>query len=448
VNLLFHSDAAANFANKASKLLERLNTPTETAPQVEHDDFPIDPHVKARIGAEDIIEIGPWGRLDLSGKEIARYFQRGDKTVGLEGEDYQELRKLAEQMQTTATLRDTVSVDTVVDFLVDWLKLPVREKAPPAPDYVLQECKSAIADRTILIPVHELYVEGPIDMGRVTIKPIDRVTLDEWIGQAVGEVTDEHLVETSVSRWRTEMQGKAAVEKRVIAERRRAVEIARRDAASALALLALFHPAMFHPRVRSNSVLLGSEHVESAVHLVLREGRYELKQNYILPPFPIPWKLSNETILKYRQVGLDKAAALLRSDTPSPFQKKLLEALLFFSRSGLTSDLSERILYIIVALETLLLRDRSESLQQNIAERVAFLVARNPKDRLQVVADVKAGYHFRSEFVHHGASMDELGTLQKVMDHAWNFLNIALRNSDGFKTQDDLFDFIDHLKFS
>lgn len=103
-----------------------------------------------------------------------------------------------------------------------------------------------MADRTVLIPVHELYVEGPIDMGRVTVRPIDRATLDGWIEQASAEVPQGESLEPAITRWRTEMQGKAAVERRLRPERRRAVELARRDAESALALLTLFHPAMLH----------------------------------------------------------------------------------------------------------------------------------------------------------------------------------------------------------
>ncbi len=448
VHLAFHPDASVNFAEKAAKLRERLGMSPNLSPRADPTDFPIDPHVQATIGTDDIIDVGPSGRLDFSGTETARYFKRGEQVVSVEAQDYQQLRKLAEQMQATTDLRDTVSVNTVVDILVEWFQASAGEESESAPDYVLRKCTAAIADRAVVIPIHELYVESPIDMGRITIRPVDRRTLDTWMEQAFAEVSDRQRIQVAVNRWRAEMQGRAAAERRITAEPRRAVEVARREAESALALLALFHPAMFHPGFQSHCVLLGSQHVDSAVHVTLRENRYESKQNYMLPPFPIPWKLSNATIQEYRQLGLDDAAALLRSEAPTKYQKKVLEALLLFTRSALTRELSERLLYMIVALETLLLRDRSEAIAQNIAERVAFLVATKAADRQQVVAHVKAAYGLRSEFVHHGATVEEMQTVQNFMHHAWDFFNAALRNSSKFKTRDELFELIDHLKFS
>lgn len=56
-----------------------------------------------------------------------------------------------------------------------------------------------MADRTVLIPVHELYVEGPIDKGRVTVRPIDRATLDGWIEQASAEVPQGESLEPAIT---------------------------------------------------------------------------------------------------------------------------------------------------------------------------------------------------------------------------------------------------------
>jgi hypothetical protein len=297
----------------------------------------------------------------------------------------------------------------------------------------------------VIIPINDLYLEGPIDMGHVTLRPIDRATLDSWIEEAVAGHENKRAVDVAIDRWRTEMQGKAAAESHLVAEPRRAVELSRRRSAEAVALLALFHPAMFIPEARSHCVLLGAQQIETATYVILREGRYESKQSHMLPPFPIHWKLSNVEIRQYRQMGLDHAAALLRTATPTDFQKALLEALLLFSRSALSRDFSERLLYIIVALETMLLRNRTEGIQQNLAERVAFLVTTDPKARQQVVADIKGAYHLRSEFVHHGATVEETETVKKIMYHTWNFLNLCLRNISAFKTRDDLFAYIDQL---
>ncbi len=62
----------------------------------------------------------------------------------------------------------------------------------------------------------------------------------------------------------------------------------------------------------------------------------------------------------------------------------------------------DRLLKLTVSLETLLIFDQSEPIRSNLAERVAFVVAKNYSSRKNVVNFVKKMYAYRSSIVHHG----------------------------------------------
>jgi hypothetical protein len=54
---------------------------------------------------------------------------------------------------------------------------------------------------------------------------------------------------------------------------------------------------------------------------------------------------------------LGTLSSLLTADTLTDFQKTLLEALLLYSKSSLAKQVSDKLLYILVALESVFLKD-------------------------------------------------------------------------------------------
>lgn len=59
------------------------------------------------------------------------------------------------------------------------------------------------------------------------------------------------------------------------------------------------------------------------------------------------------------------------------------------------SDLSDRIVYILTALESLFLKDGSEPIQQNLAERLAVSTTDNANERMDIIRNTKAVYKLR-----------------------------------------------------
>jgi hypothetical protein len=65
-------------------------------------------------------------------------------------------------------------------------------------------------------------------------------------------------------------------------------------------------------------------------------------------------------------------------------------------------DFAERLIKLMVALESLVILDDREPIVSNLGERTAFLVGKNLDDRMSVDSQVKKLYRLRSRVIHHG----------------------------------------------
>ena len=161
------------------------------------------------------------------------------------------------------------------------------------------------------------------------------------------------------------------------------------------------------------------------------------------------WHLSDEEVSKNRRsFGFDNVSELLASGRRSRFQDVLLDALLLYSRSTREKDLSGRLVYVLVALESVLLKNDSEPIQQNVGERMAFLIADTVEKRKATIRSLKDAYALRSRFVHHGHTIDQLETVRRFLLDAWVlFLELA-KSSRKYETREQLINDLEAMKLS
>jgi hypothetical protein len=109
------------------------------------------------------------------------------------------------------------------------------------------------------------------------------------------------------------------------------------------------------------------------------------------------------------------------------------------------------LVYILVALESLLLKDSNEPIGTSLRERMAVLINQTLDGRLSVIKNVKDTYGLRSSFIHHGKSIGigELEILQTFMRNAWLCLHVILtKNANQFATKADFVEAVERLKLS
>lgn len=134
-----------------------------------------------------------------------------------------------------------------------------------------------------------------------------------------------------------------------------------------------------------------------------------------------PWSIPRQTLIENFNAGLSVLDDLLKKDSLTDFQEKLIEALLIYSKAALSKDLSDRLLYTTVALETLFLRDNNEIIQDNLSLRMALMSPVSVGERRKIVQNVKTVYGLRSKLVHHGENirLDDMAHLKTFCLNAW-----------------------------
>ena len=163
------------------------------------------------------------------------------------------------------------------------------------------------------------------------------------------------------------------------------------------------------------------------------------------------WELSDGAVAEYRQEGLDVLSDLLLKDKLTEFHGDLLQALLIYSQSSTANDVAEKLIYILVAIESMFVMNMQEALQSNIRERMAFFAGTTVDERLAIKDNVTKIYDIRSSFLHHGQNVgiDKLDAIQELMVTAWQCLQAMVQlAADDSMTKDEIFKTLEKRKWS
>jgi Apea-like HEPN len=451
VRLELHADAARNFNAKAEELVTKIIP----------DPYANRPRPKSSFTPDIVIHDQPQGVQIIStgyvsplgGKEIAKTFWDGSKTLGLFEEGYKDLVRLAERMQKTKSIRDRVSTRLLIDLIFKWVAAKYQQAGDVAmTEYVLTECEKELRELEIWIPVAMLQIQSDIMIGKVTLRTITKELLDPWLAAIAASAINSTApqVEQRLDEMRREMQGFAAATVRLFAEPLRTSEIAFEEAERAVALLRFFSPASRIPELVSYCTLRGREHMEAAKQLTVQDEMIVGYSDQSIDHSSPFWTLDDEYIGDVKGSGLGILSDLLNSEKLTEYQEALLDSVLLYSKAALAKDPAAKLIAILVALESFLLKDSNEPIQQNLAERMAFLFKVPASERREKKRQVIRAYGLRSSFIHHGHSIDtdEMDTLREFMMTAWMSFIILIEVSNTYTTKAQLFDKLEELKMS
>jgi hypothetical protein len=275
---------------------------------------------------------------------------------------------------------------------------------------------------------------------------LNGVILDGWFPNATLDDPEmEKRVRSVENQTRAKFQATLAACIKIRAERKAACRYALEKALTATALLRFLSPANFTSRVKSYALPLGMENTLVWHRFHLQDGVIkELAADHIYEG-PHEWIIDE---MRPELIGILQLLSDLAKVQETDLSKTLLDAMLIYSRNSTTTEPADKLVFILVALESMLLRDTSEQVQSNLGERMAFLVGESLEDKKKIVATVKATYAMRSKFIHHGQDIDDLEIFDAFLGYAWSaFLKLlTLRNS--FKTRFDLLNKLDEMKLS
>jgi hypothetical protein len=452
-----HPQAAKNFEERAQALLAAVTPESRPEPaETPTDMFRPGGHVVATFDEGDYSEFKITGQSDRLGRTTARYFDHGGRRYGLEGEQYQALAHLSEAVQRTKAFRELVSTKWVEDAILDWMKARFDGGTAPAlGDYLTERCEEDVDEHELWFPASHLSVESDLPFGNVVFRTITEDLVDKMVEDVQGakegrDATYAAQLDMRMTRERAELQGLAAATVKVRAEPSRAYEVALRESERAVAALRVYQvAATTTPEVTSYCALLGRENVEGIKHLEMEGGRIRSFADRSVGEPVLHWHLSDRDVREYtRSLGFEEAGKLLALGKRTKFQETLLDALLLYSRSTREKDIAGKLVYTFAAMESVLLRNDTEPIQQNVGERMAFINQKTAEKRREVIRNYKTVYALRSRFVHHGHTIEERDTVWRFMIEAWALFTNLAKASPRFETKEALIDHLEAMKLS
>ena len=426
-DVVLHPDAERAFNARAEALIASLAPEPSAVRRPRPASFKPDIRTVRTIRQQDIVGELKWNWVDNGRAANARYCMFDNGTLGLCGDGFRALAKLAEQVQAVTALRPILSVEYVLETLFDWLVDKKRGRAgEPAMAYLLTKSRKDVREHETWFPVAMLHMQGNLQLGRILFRTVDRSVLErwasDWLARASGRPEAEQAnVRTMLDDLGKNLQGLAAATITLRAEPMRALEVGLKEAEVAIALLRFFSHGALEPNIASYCAVLGKEHLQSITYLSVEEGLLRSVMHTAVDNAPLPWDVDRNQ-LERMQPAIGRMNALLGAPKQSQFQEDLLAALLLYSRATLMTEPIDKLVYVLTALEAMLLRNESEPIQQNLAERLAFVVGRTISERKTIVALSRRVYTLRSAFLHHAQRLDDTVALRQFMFHAWCYL--------------------------
>lgn len=300
---------------------------------------------------------------------------------------------------------------------------------------VLDKIAARVAEFEVVLPLFRVELAEPIQIGRVVLRTITSANFTRWESAAAPAPNEAspHLRALFLQE-RKKMQGFAAATLVLRGERDRVLEVAREEAEQAVSILRLFSLAMLSPRARSFCTLWGRQNLESTSYLLFEPTRVSVVTgSHIDTTQDYVWRIDAERLRLIRQQALDSLLQALYEGTASTFRDEVRSALVLYSQSALRSTPAEKLLAILIPLESFLLGNASEPIVDNISTRLAFAIGETLEDRKRIVGVARAAYAMRSAYVHHRRPINDLEaieTLREFMQYAWRFfLGLGLQAS-------------------
>lgn len=435
----FPEPARAHFNARAEELVLQLG-PIEQPPEAPRRKAGLALQIPVHaFGADDGSTIAAVGLVNGFGMETARGFDAQGDLVGLQGEAMVIALRLLQKLSARPECNAILSETFLRKALFSWLEGRFKREIPGDVTFLgfleTQAAKS-VRNRRVVMAIEYLDLDCGFDLGRVSFDffredafdSIDRTRLAHWV-----PATPEMAI--LADELRRKYQGKAYCSIRLEGEPERCLERAREEIDKALAILRCFSPAVFVPQAPSYFGRSGNAHVPELDCFLFETvpegaGQREVFAEQIsrADESRLPhWRIARGDLDRFEKAGLFKAAELLVNPSRSELQERLLVCFELFARGIACARFEERLVFALVSLESLLVRDGSEPIEHNLAIRTAFLTERDREKRRAVMATMKEAYAARSRFLHHGkASSDEAGFADHFQHIVWTVLRNVL----------------------
>lgn len=345
--------------------------------------------------------------------------------------------------------------DPIKDIISGALQLPASQR----PAYLASSINALfsafrvqIENFQIVVPISNLSITQDFTIGNVKFRKFSPYQERKWAGISrnilrsnpnYNKKQKKEFVEKMRERNLRPLVGYVCAETFSQARKERAKEIAFRRINEALDVVKLY--CMIQHRQGYNDLGLKGEVLDSTIRSFLQlslsgSRAFTPTLERVGPLFPLT--IDKNKLAMMRKRGLCQMTKILKTVNRTWVEKRILRAIYWYSRifdtpieriddekiivgRGLHSTkkeehleygcINQRLAKAFIAIESLYVISESESIQNNVAERAAFLLAKDYTSRKRIKRFLKDMYKLRSDVVHRGLTYVSIGELNQLI---------------------------------
>lgn len=444
-----HPSAEESFNSKVNSLVNKVKKVSRESQS--EPEFESEIHISATISSQDIIGDINESITDYRGKKVGRLFMFEGERYGLLEADHVALVDVAEKIQRQPAFRERLSQGFVEESIFSWIKKTFT-KEHEGEFFILsliESAKKIVKPITVYIPIANLVVQRPFSFCGAEICNISKALVDEI--STLRSDLDERQKPNVIAyfeRFRKDYQGYSAVRLNLVCEPEHAADLAVVTAQKVTSFLGIFSKAMLLPDVKCVSRIKGTENLAQSTTISRTEsGGFIITKSILDAASDVHWNISEATLEDYEKLGLGILSSIAVKDKPTEFESVILNTSLLYSKAAFTAEPLEKLVYMLSALESTLLKNENEPIQQNLAERIALFTSQELVERKSIIKNVKYIYGLRSRYLHHGHSSSEQEELSTFFFRVWLFYFKLLMSFRRFSSKSDFLEAIDDQKF-
>jgi len=446
----FHQEAKKSYQKDIIEILKAISEVSfSPKPQIETEHY-----ISAVITEKDIIKPIEYIKLtDTKGQIVSFEFAKNEKTYSLPEVSFKKLQSIADKIKKTKTIIDLISYDYIIDSIIEWI-IENFQNIEYVDYFELLENKisSIVKEYEFWIPIPFTSISSEFKLGKIFYKTISVNIINSWFNPIIKKNTDEqkkNAIKESKLIFQKEFQGYCAGTIIIKAEKQKAVELAYTYLSESLSILRLITPPNFNFYLLSPLYEYGWNMYESNKYLIYELSKKNFTQASGIRDNNLRCHIDSLQIKKISTKPFSYFNDLILEIAPSDFQKSLKNAIMIYSKHTLRREPFDKVLYILVALESILLKNNTEPIQQSLADRIAFALSKDIGTRKHIVSLVKEIYTLRSGFVHHGKlDISDENTLFEFMNISFNMFLSLVENSKNYKRKEDCIGAIENIKYS
>jgi len=363
------------------------------------------------------------------------FLHANNEVYGIDESVFAEVSDPIERVMEVPWAAGALSRQFVEGQIVRWLQASFRQASPDHLSQVIAiESKKSVRPVTLWAPIARLEVQSEFALGPVHIKPMSKEMMDELrvnLLRTAGPRTED--VKKLHDDLRENMQGLAAVVVEMDAEPDLVREQGEMLARSAVGLLRFLSPTASLDFPPSAVALLGSELEPSSSFLTLGNDTFSYQKRMLSPPIG-EWRISDAVLSRFLQSDLNRIGPLIHPEGLSPFALAVRTSMLLYSAGSTLHDPVDRLLYILSALESLLVRHQGEAREFNVEERMSLVLSRTGPPREEVRRRVRMAYRLRLRRENSSLTPEEKSSFGVFVNLLHLLLRIALQNVHSFPT--------------